>query len=314
VSNSLNKIPWPENKRFAFTVFDDTDLATLDNVGGVYAFLADCGLLTTKSCWPVASDPNKGTNPGQTCEDADYRRWLLELQAKGFEIAWHNSTWHGLPREKILAAMERFAELFGHYPVTAANHSDGEGIYWGDCRLTGTRRLLYNLATLGRNCGRFRGHIEGDEYFWGDLCEQHIGYYRNFIFRDINTLECCPAMPYHDPRRPYVRYWFASSNGNDVRSFNRCLAERNQDRLEEQGGACIMYTHFACGFAKEKDRLQPRFRQLMTRLAKKNGWFVTVGTLLDHLKKARGRHEITDAQRRRLEWKWLREKMLLGTN
>ena len=37
-------VAWPEGKRFAFSVFDDTDGATVENVGSVYAFLGDCGL------------------------------------------------------------------------------------------------------------------------------------------------------------------------------------------------------------------------------------------------------------------------------
>lgn len=42
---------WPEGKRFAFSVFDDTDGAFIKNVGPVYDFLKDIGLLTTKSIW-----------------------------------------------------------------------------------------------------------------------------------------------------------------------------------------------------------------------------------------------------------------------
>ena len=119
-------------------------------------------------------------------------------------------------------------------------------------------------------------------------------------------------MPYYDPDRPYVNHWFASSEGHDLRTFNQCLHESHQDRLEEQGGACIMYTHFANGFYRD-GRLDKRFQQLMTRLAEKNGWFIPVATLLDHLLAVHGRTEITDAQRRRLEWKWLREKIAIGT-
>ncbi len=307
------KISWPDNKQFAFTVFDDTDLATLENVGGVYSFLADCGFRTTKSCWPVAGDPNNGKFPGQTCDDADYLQWVLDLQSNGFEIGWHNSSWHGLPRDEIFAAMEKFAKIFHGYPVTGANHSDGEGIYWGSDRLTGTHTLLYNLLTGYRNRGKYRGHVEGDEHFWGDLCKEKIKYFRNFTFQDINTMKTCPFMPYHDPEKPYVNYWFASSDGHDVRNFNKCISEKNQDRLEEEGGACIMYTHFAKGFIEEW-KLDPKFQKLMARLANKNGWFVPVVTLLDYLLKVNGHHKITDAQRRRLERKWLLEKLFVGTN
>ena len=55
-------------------------------------------------------------------------------------------------------------------------------------------------------------------------------------------------MPYHDLKKRYVNYWFTSSEGSNVRTFNECISEQNQDQLEEEGGACIMYTHFGCGF------------------------------------------------------------------
>jgi len=115
-------------------------------------------------------------------------------------------------------------------------------------------------------------------------------------------------MPYHDPERPFVNYWFASSEGANVASFNERIAEANQDRLEEEEGACIMYTHFGLGFC-EDGRLNPRFRRLMERLARKRGWFVPVATLLDHLLATRGRVEISAAQRTALEWRWLRHKL-----
>jgi hypothetical protein len=66
------KHAWPDGKRFAFTVFDDTDSATLESVQGVYDLLADCGLRTTKSVWVVAGDRGRGKKPGQTCADPDY--------------------------------------------------------------------------------------------------------------------------------------------------------------------------------------------------------------------------------------------------
>lgn len=306
-------IQWPSGKRFAFTIFDDADKETVANVGAVYQFLADCGFRTTKSMWVVRGDPNKGFNMGETSEDADYLQWLLELQAKGFEIGWHNSTWHGLPREQIAAALDTFARFFGHFPLCGANHSDHEGIYWGDSRLTGWRRLAYNFLTRFRNHNRYFGHVDGNEYFWGDLCREKIKYYRNFVYRDVNTLKACPIMPYFDPIKPYVNHWFASSDGHDVLSFNQCLSEENQDRLEAEGGACVMYTHFAFGFFVD-GKLNPRFRELMLRLSKKDGWFVPTATLLDYLLKAQETHQLTPQMRRRLERKWLREKIFTGTN
>ena len=119
-------------------------------------------------------------------------------------------------------------------------------------------------------------------------------------------------MPYHDPRRPLVNYWFSASNGVDPRRFNDRLSEKWQDQLEEEGGACIIYTHFAFHFLEQRT-LDARFRFLMEHLAKKNGWFVPTSTLLDHLLASGGGGEITDRERNRLERKWLWEKIAVGT-
>jgi hypothetical protein len=50
----------------------------------------------------------------------------------------------------------------------------------------------------------------------------------------------------------------------------------------------------------------------MTRLSKKNGWFVRVGKVLDHLLEVQGHHELTAVERRRLEAKWLWDKIHSG--
>ena len=186
-------------------------------------------------------------------------------------------------------------------------------MYWGSSRLSGCRRSIYNLLTRYRNHNKYVGHVEGNPNFWGDVCRQRIKYFRNFTFLDINTLKACPCMPYRNAKKRYVNYWFASSDGSDLPVYNRCLDESNQDRLEAEGGACLMYTHFAKGFCRE-GKLDARFRELMTRLSRKNGWFVPVSTLLDYLLDRNGDCEITDSQRRRLEWKWLREKIRVGTD
>jgi len=229
------------------------------------------------------------------------------------EIALHNATYHSSPREETIRALDRFKKIFGTGPVSLANHtSNAEGIYWGNDRVSGIRACLHNVLTRFRRRGHFRGHREGDALFWGDICKQRVKYVRNFIFSDINTLNACPLMPYHDPIRRYVNYWFASSEGGTLDSFNRTICEENQDRLEEEGGACIMYTHFAKDFYREGE-IEPRFRQLMERLAEKQGWFVPVADLLDYVQMKRGHNELTSRQRAGLEWKWLRHKMLVGT-
>jgi len=43
------KIAWPNGKRFAFTIVDDTDWAAVERVKPVYDLLARLGLKTTKT-------------------------------------------------------------------------------------------------------------------------------------------------------------------------------------------------------------------------------------------------------------------------
>lgn len=306
-----SKITWPEGKDFAFTVFDDTDFSTLENVREVYSFLIDCGFRITKSVWPIRGNQGSPIG-GATCEDKDYVEWLCHLKEIGFEIGFHNATCHSSLRDETIKALERFKELLGYYPKSMSNHSrNEESLYWGNYRLSGFNEFIYNLLTRNRHKERFRGHKEGDKYFWGDICKEKIKYVRNFVFSDINTLKVCPIMPYYDPERPYVNYWFASSEGPDVPAFCQCVTEKNQDRLEGEGGACIMYTHFACGFYS-KGSINSRFKFLIRRLSKKNGWFVPVSTLLDYLLEVKGPHNITAKERTKLERKWLWHKIRVG--
>ncbi len=305
-------IQWPDGKRFAFTVFDDTDHTTLQNGPQLYSFLAGLGVFTTKSVWPLKGKevPRIG---GATCEDPGYLRWVIELQNQGFEIAMHNATYHSSKREDALAGMEKFKEYFGAYPNIQVNHAECKDcLYWGEDRLSGIYRLAYNALTRFRNKGAFQGSQINSDYFWGDVLKQHVSYVRNFVYHDINTLKKCPEMPYHDPRRPLVNSWFASSEGADCTAFCKTISEENQDRLEEEGGACIMYTHFGTpGFYSKNGQLNPEFVHLMTRLSQKNGWFVPVSTLLDYIRKVKGEHQLTSCQRNRLERNWLYEKIFI---
>jgi hypothetical protein len=134
---------------------------------------------------------------------------------------------------------------------------------------------------------------------------------RNFTFTDIDTLAACPVMPYFDPERPFVRAWYAGSEGANVRTFVKTISESSQDRLVANRGASIMYTHLAYGFWDGK-QIEPEFKRLMERLAKLNGWFATTTEVLDHLAVQRGVTSITTGQRRALERRWLRAKVRSG--
>jgi hypothetical protein len=99
------RVAWPDGKAFAFTIFDDTDLATLERVAPVYAFLEEIGLRTTKSVWPLRGD-GVPLIAGVTCEDPEYAAWTLDLQRRGFEIGYHGASNVTAPRALVMRALQ----------------------------------------------------------------------------------------------------------------------------------------------------------------------------------------------------------------
>ena len=88
------------------------------------------------------------------------------------------------------------------------------------------------------------------------------------------------------------------------------LSPANQDRLEQEGGACIMYTHFGHGFVEDQKARFPFFRVDEALEPEKNGWYVPVSTLLDHLARRRGPVQIGAHERNRLQNRWFVAKAL----
>ncbi|WP_222564854.1 hypothetical protein [Novilysobacter antarcticus] len=311
---ALAQVRWPDGYRFAFSIFDDTDRSTLDNAPPIYALLRDLGMRTTKSVWPLPGTRAPSVVGGSTCGDPAYLAWVQQLQREGFEIGLHNVTFHSSTREEVRTGLERFAEFFGHPPRSLATHTDcRDGMYWGNARVSNSHRLLYDVLTRFRQRD-FGGHVDGGPHFWGDLCQAQVDYVRNFTFPGLNTLKSCPWMPYFDPDRPWANAWFASSEGADCTRFNNALSEAAQDELVEEGGACIMYTHFGKGFCTD-GAINRRFVELMTRLSARGGWFVPVSSLLDHIAATRGGvHPLARHERGRLERRWLAHKLAHGTS
>jgi hypothetical protein len=303
---------FPGNRRFAFTICDDTDHGTVANLIPVYRFLAELGFRITKSIWPLASEPYGHIN-GETLQDKAYLRFILWLKQEGFELSLHNVRNYHATREVILQGFEEFRDLLGTYPRLHCNHSSNrENIYWGDRRFS--RRdisFAYNLATQYEWHNYFSGDDEESDFYWGDICRERISYVRNLVFPDINLDHINPTMPYHDATKRYVNYWFSSSDGRDVRRFCRMLSEPQQDRLVDEGGVCIMYTHFANGFSMNGN-LHPRFMHLMKRLSGMGGWYVPVSTLLDYLRLMRhGNVDIPAAELATMERRWLLSNLRL---
>jgi hypothetical protein len=86
------------------------------------------------------------------------------------------------------------------------------------------------------------------------------------------------------------------------------MCAENQDRLESEGGVCIISTHFGAGFCN-RGGIHAEFERLMRRLARLNGWFVPVTTLLDHLRKTRENSIITRSELAKMERRWFADKI-----
>jgi hypothetical protein len=89
---------WPHEKRFAFTVFDDTDNDVISNTIAVYDLLAECNMRTSKSVWIY---PPRDGFRGLGLLDSDYEQYIMGLCAKGFEICLHNVGSGSFSRKEI---------------------------------------------------------------------------------------------------------------------------------------------------------------------------------------------------------------------
>ncbi|HKC93461.1 MAG TPA: hypothetical protein VKB81_05505 [Nitrospira sp.] len=301
----MKPLAFPNGRRFAFTIMDDTDVATVANVGPIYRLLADIGMRTTKTVWPVdCPEGSKNFSSSSTLEDPKYLDFVFSLERAGFEIAYHGATMESSRRERTARAIDKFLNLFQTPPRVYANHGyNRENLYWGADRID--IALLKSLyRRLNGECpDYYQGHRPGSPWWWGDIASAHISYIRNLTFDEINIRRVNPTMPYRDPWRSVVPWWFSASDAEDVRAFNSLLRVENQDRLERQGGVCIVATHLGKGFVMN-GAVVPDTEHLLRRLASRPGWFIPVGSLLDWLIEQGVAGRLPASEWRRMQWRW----------
>lgn len=275
-------IAFPDGKRFAFTIVDDTDMATLERNRPVYEVLHRHGLRTTKTTWVLQpTETDHAPNAGDSIQDPEYLAFLKELQGSGFEIALHGVRGGSSGRADVIAGLEVFRREFGAYPRLHVNHSrNRDNLYWGAARWSlPPLRWLYGLA----KDDHFSGEDPTSPHYWGDLARRHIHYVNQFTFADINLLNVTPSFPYHLPDKPLVNRWFPTANGDNLDQFERLLSPDNLDRLEREGGISIVYAHLGAGSFNAGDGVNPRFEARIRDVASRNGWFVPASELLDYL-------------------------------
>lgn len=298
--------PWsfPGGARFAFTVFDDTDDGTVQNLRPLYDLLHALGLRTTKSVWPFRHTGASNFFACETLENPAYLEWVLELQEKGFEITWHGASFESSRRGRTVSGLERFRTVFGGYPRIHANHAmNRENLYWGADRLD-NRLLAGVLRSVSKTPpGHYMGHVPGSPWWWGDLAAEHLTYCRNLTFQTLNLARINPSMPYRDPRRPLIPLWFSASNAETVREFNALTEPDRVDRLAHEGGFSVVATHFGKGFVRD-GAVNPVTRRNLEHLASRGGWFPTTGQLLDHLQARNADRSLPPGEWRRMQLKF----------
>jgi hypothetical protein len=287
---------------------DDTDDATVENVRPIYRLLESLGMLTTKTVWAVrCEEGSRNFASAETLDIPVYRDFVIDLQRRGFEIAFHGATMESSERERTVRALSRFADLFGGPPRVHANHSyNRENVYWGINRIDDPiLRFVYRVA-LDQSDNFYQGHVPGSAFWWGDLCSTQIEYVRNLSFEEVNLRRVNPSMPYVDERRPYARWWFSASDAENADAFIDLLTVKSQQRLEEEGGVCIIATHLGKGFCTGGE-VREDVREVLTRLAARPGWFVPVGPMLDFLRDQRTNGPLPADEWRRMQWRWARD-------
>ena len=306
------RMVFPNGKRFAFSIIDDTDMATLERVKPVYDLLERRGMRTTKTIWMYeSSDVSNPTNRGDSLHNEAYRRFILDLHRKGFEIALHGVRGGSSRRADVERGFDEFKATFGADPAMYINHAlNAENIYWG--------RDLFSFAPY-RWAGavairhEVSGHDPDSEFFWGDLAQKRVRYMRRFTFQNANLLAVNASIPYHLPDKPYVNYWFPTANGARAVEFDWLLRRENIDRLEREGGVCLVYAHLGSGSFNEDGGLDRRFVDRITELSARDGWFVPASEILDYLRsRPSWTGNLSAWERLRVDTRFVAERVLLS--
>ena len=300
----MKKIQFPNDKKFVFTIIDDTDDSFLENTKPIYDFLYENGIFITKTVWVYP--PRDKESKGHSLQHEGYRDFVVGLKNKGFEIGLHNVGSGEYYREEIVKGLEEYQEYLGEYPKIHINHAyNPDSIYGGYKRFSFPfNYLLKKLYPI--YSGIYQGEVPGSRYYWGDIHKKHIKYNRNYETDKLNTIKFNPVMPYIDKsKQAGSNYWFSSTFAPNQQMFNRIVTRDSIDKLEAEGGVCILNTHL--GYYMRNGEIDQGFVERIRYLSQKSsGWFVPVSTVLDYLMENRTVDSvITRTAKFRLEFLYL---------
>jgi hypothetical protein len=283
--------PFPLQKRFAFSLVDDTDDATLEKVKRSYTFLDELGFKITKTVWAFPSKRKSGdATTGRWCEavtlaDPNYLSLIKDIKARGHEIALHTASGGNNLREETIMAYEFFKREFGSYPVMNIMHGRNiDNLYYGKEAFRGVLRFLIGIYSADA-C---EGHSPQSPFFWGDIFAAHSRYARLYKTTTLNTLRINPSMPYYHPAKPFVPRWFSLTDLREHQMIKRNLTLSAIERLLHEEGACIGYT-YTHGYFDDTLKIDPVIEERFKLLSgyKTHAWFTPASCLLDRLEAVR---------------------------
>lgn len=318
----MNQTFWPNNKKFCFTIIDDTDNSYLNNAPIIYEYLSKKKILTTKTVWVRNGDDSFEYNSvnGTTLGNREYINWVKKLESEGFEICLHNMSWSSSTRAQIKSGFKNFEKLFGRSRILIQHNDEKEceSIYWGSKRLVFPMNIIFEIVSYlnprGKRSKIYNGENKNSIYFWGDICKEKVDFIRNFTFPEINLFNITKKIIHKRRKTKYVKNWFISTEAPDLKSFVKILNPKNIDKLEIQNGLCIIYTHFGNNFVKD-GKLNAEFKKTIDYLANKNGWFVPASEIFDHIKKNTGEPPfLSYFQELKLSIQWLLWKIFKGSS
>lgn len=306
---------YPDNKKFAFTILDDTDDATRENVEPIYRYLKESGFRTTKTVWPLSKDEQQQSlfDGSSDLSNPDYLDFIKWLASENFEVTWHGPAMESSNREKIINGMDAFEKYLGFSPSLHVNHSHNkDNMYWGLDRFNNPFVKFILKLTSAYKENTFQGQSKDSMYFWGDIATQHFKYCRSFTFENLNILNTNPSIPYVDPKRPEFNYWFSTCDADSVFQFEERFTKKNMLKLINEQGTCILSTHFGKGYCKN-GQVKDSVKRVLDFLASHEGWFVPVSEMLNKRLQSDYGKELSTTERTTMELRWLYESILYKT-
>lgn len=263
---------------FYFTIIDDTDDATLENIKPIYDLLYEKKIFITKTVWVYP--PRDVQSTGDSLQRKEYLEFIREIKRKGFEIGLHNVGSGDYSRDEIIDGLEEFKEKLGDYPTIHINHSyNKDSVYGGYKRFNHPNKWLVKKM-YPQYAGMFQGEERDSKYFWGDKHKEIIRFSRNHEFYGINTGRYDPYMPYIDTKRnEYANYWYSATFAPNPWVYNKVVTPQSIDLLERENGICILFSHL--GYFMKNGKIDDGFKRSIDILSKKkNGVYLPVSSIL----------------------------------